>query len=202
MPTVALLVDGPAVDAGDNAQALDQFGNPLITDGRGSVFTRIVDGDNDATATVDIGAFEVHTPGVVADSATQTIRVIGTEGDDVIQVNSATKRVVFAGVIHDFSHFPNPTFIVDGLGGEDRLFVDLTSGDELVHSGPFAVPALSFVLFDQNKKFVRLDEYCFRSLLEVFVLVPIWSVVLTLICLGCGFFDTAFFFEMGGRGSC
>lgn len=66
----------------------------------------------------------------------------------------------------------------------------------------FAVPTLSFVLFDQNKKFVRLDEYCFRSLLEVFVLVPIWSVVLTLICLGCGFFDTAFFFEMGGRGSC
>lgn len=25
VPTVALLVDGPAVDAGDNAQALDQF---------------------------------------------------------------------------------------------------------------------------------------------------------------------------------
>ena len=61
----------------------------------------------------------------------------------------------------------------------------------------FTIPTVSFIWFDQKKKFVVLDEYCFRSLLEMFVVVPIWSVVLTLICLAVGLFDSVAFFTAG-----
>lgn len=49
--THALLEGSPAIDAGDNTGAPD-------TDQRG--FDRVVDGDDDGTATIDIGAFEVQ----------------------------------------------------------------------------------------------------------------------------------------------
>ncbi|MHC4874901.1 MAG: choice-of-anchor Q domain-containing protein [Planctomycetota bacterium] len=45
-----------AIDAGDNAQA------PSAVDQRGAGFDRILDGDGDETATVDIGAFEYQPP--------------------------------------------------------------------------------------------------------------------------------------------
>ncbi|MDB4614795.1 hypothetical protein OAH18_03790, partial [bacterium] len=78
--------------------------------------------------------------GVSSDPATQTVTVFGTDGDDVIQLNTTTKTVVFDGVVHDFSWLVAPTFNVDGAAGEDKFFVDLTSDDELVHSGPDRVP--------------------------------------------------------------
>ncbi|MEZ6126307.1 MAG: choice-of-anchor Q domain-containing protein [Planctomycetaceae bacterium] len=60
--TRALLAGSPAIDAGDNSQALDLTdltGNtPLTTDQRGTGFGRILDGDGNGTATVDIGAVE------------------------------------------------------------------------------------------------------------------------------------------------
>lgn len=55
--TIALLTPGPAIDAGDNASA---FG--LTRDQRSDPFARIVDGDGDGTATVDVGAFEASLP--------------------------------------------------------------------------------------------------------------------------------------------
>jgi hypothetical protein len=55
IPTRALQAGSPAIDAGSNALAT---GAGLTTDQRG--FTRIVDGNNDTVATVDIGAFEVQ----------------------------------------------------------------------------------------------------------------------------------------------
>ena len=55
-PTHALLPGSPAIDAGNNSFAL------LPTDQRGTGFQRIVDGNNDGTAIVDIGAFEVQGP--------------------------------------------------------------------------------------------------------------------------------------------
>ncbi len=58
-PTHALRIGSPAIDAGDNAKAVDPFNNSaLTTDQRNS--QRIVDGDNNGTATVDIGAYEVR----------------------------------------------------------------------------------------------------------------------------------------------
>jgi hypothetical protein len=54
--TFALPAGSIAIDAGDNAQA------PSANDQRGAGFDRIVDGDGDETATVDIGAFEYQPP--------------------------------------------------------------------------------------------------------------------------------------------
>jgi len=56
--THALLPTSPAIDAGDNTAA---NAIPLTTDQRGTGFPRIADSaDADTTATVDIGAFELH----------------------------------------------------------------------------------------------------------------------------------------------
>ncbi len=53
--TVALQAGSPALNAGSNALAVDQNGNPLAFDQRGAGFGRIIEG------TVDIGAFEAQT---------------------------------------------------------------------------------------------------------------------------------------------
>ena len=54
--TMALLPGSPAIDAGNNALALDASGNPLTTDQRGAGYARI------SGSAVDIGAFEYQTP--------------------------------------------------------------------------------------------------------------------------------------------
>lgn len=55
--THALLAGSPAINAGSNALAVDQNGNPLQFDQRGSCYKRIVGG------TVDIGAYEKDATG-------------------------------------------------------------------------------------------------------------------------------------------
>jgi len=56
--TQALLLTSPAVEAGDNTTATNAG---LTTDQRGATFPRIADSaDPNTTATVDIGAFELH----------------------------------------------------------------------------------------------------------------------------------------------
>ncbi len=54
--THALLDGSPALNAGDNALAVDALGNPLTTDQRGAGFVR------PSGVHVDIGAFEVQAP--------------------------------------------------------------------------------------------------------------------------------------------
>ena len=59
--TYALLAGSPALDAGSNCVTDNTCGFTLTTDQRGPGFTRKADGpDADATATVDIGAFEAQ----------------------------------------------------------------------------------------------------------------------------------------------
>ena len=62
--THALLSGSPAIDAGDNALAVDADGVPIGTDQRGSGFNRI------SGSSVDIGAFELQTLAPTVLSAT------------------------------------------------------------------------------------------------------------------------------------
>ena len=48
------------------------------------------------------------------------------------------------------------------------------------------IPVVSFFFFDQKKKLVRFDEYWLRSLIELTVLVPIWSVILSIVTVYLG----------------
>ncbi|MFK7822324.1 MAG: choice-of-anchor Q domain-containing protein [Planctomycetaceae bacterium] len=55
--THALVAGSPAIDTGNNAQALNSNGGALASDQRGSA--RILDGNEDGTFTVDMGAHEL-----------------------------------------------------------------------------------------------------------------------------------------------
>jgi CSLREA domain-containing protein len=59
--THALLPESPAIDAG-NPNAVVEAEGVSLNDERGTNFRRIKDGDGDATATIDVGAFEQQSP--------------------------------------------------------------------------------------------------------------------------------------------
>jgi predicted outer membrane repeat protein/parallel beta-helix repeat protein len=56
--THALWHDSPAIDAGDAGFSPTQFSPALTSDQRGAGFSRVVDGDGNQTARIDVGAFE------------------------------------------------------------------------------------------------------------------------------------------------
>lgn len=59
--THALMPGSPALDAGDPA-AIAGIGEVPLYDQRAGPFSRVVDGDGDATARIDMGAFESQSP--------------------------------------------------------------------------------------------------------------------------------------------
>jgi CSLREA domain-containing protein len=97
--THALLPISPALDAGDNcvtdaAHCSDANISQLLTDQRGTIFSRIVDGpDVDSTATVDIGAYEMQTPlANLADTSTNedTQLLVAFNAGDTSTITSVT----------------------------------------------------------------------------------------------------------------
>jgi CSLREA domain-containing protein len=97
--THALLSNSTALDAGKNCVDPDVGGpcdllTPLLTDQRGTIFNRKVDGpDGDTTATVDIGAYEMQTalaslPDTSINEDTQLAFTF--DGGDTITISSVT----------------------------------------------------------------------------------------------------------------
>jgi hypothetical protein len=84
--THALLAGSPAIDAGDNCVLTANGcgnGNPALpTDQRG--FQRLVDGNSDGNAVVDIGAFEIQLVPTAA-AATVSGRVFDPDGKRVVK---------------------------------------------------------------------------------------------------------------------
>ncbi|MEL6110486.1 MAG: right-handed parallel beta-helix repeat-containing protein, partial [Planctomycetota bacterium] len=102
--THALLPDSPAINAGDNALAVDADGNPLQFDQRGEGFSRV------SVGVVDMGAFE-------ADELASL--VVSTDLDVVDSrdgVTSLREAIAFA----------------DSLPGEDTITFDASLGGETI----------------------------------------------------------------------
>ncbi len=141
--TIALLANSPAINAGNNALAVDPGGNPLSTDQRGAGFPRIVNG------TVDIGAFErpivtaspmVYTVDLTSDTGAGS----GTEGDLLYVTNLVNANTSLAGSEIKFS----PTVFAS------PQTITLTSPLELGEpSGPETIvgPGASLVTVSGNK---------------------------------------------------
>lgn len=110
--THALLAGSPAIDAGDPAFA------GLVNDQRGPGFARVLDGDDNGSSIVDMGAFELVSPGqrsvdVFLDPGTGLVTVSdrsGLAGGSVIQQNN------------------NVTLTVGQFGGMSGLFVTDPAG--------------------------------------------------------------------------
>ena len=118
-PTRALLTGSPAIDAGNNAQAIIPGPSPvtLISDQRG--MQRIVDGNVDGTATVDIGAYEKQLAPTAA-NVTLSGRVLTASG---IGIRNA--RVILTG-----GNLETPIITQTGSFGEFR--VELTAGETYI----------------------------------------------------------------------
>ena len=124
--TFAPAWDSPVVDAGDNSVALDESGSPLILDQRQQPRTR--DGDLDATARIDIGAYEDPTPIVV-----NTILDFVDPLDNLITLREAMGSLSQISSGDDRIRFADPlagnTITLNGseLVMEGQMFIDATN---------------------------------------------------------------------------
>jgi CSLREA domain-containing protein len=130
--THALLANSPALDAGDDcvtqaAHCGDANISQLLTDQRGSVFNRLVDGpDVDTTATVDIGAYEAQVAlADIADTSTNedTTVLVPFDPGDTSTITSVT------------ANSSNPTLVPNDLA---HLSVALAGSTEIVTINPAA----------------------------------------------------------------
>jgi len=146
-PTHGLLIGSLAIDAGLNALASDpSVGNATLTnDQRGIGFPRVLDGNSDGTATVDIGAFEL-------DTSAPTTPIPTPNG---LFTNSTSI------VINDFSTAPAPAnpypsnIIVSGLNGTVTDINVRLNGLSHTYLSDIAI---LLVAPDTNRRFVLLSD--------------------------------------------
>ena len=134
--TIALKENSPAIDAGDNSQAvLDLNNTPLTTDQRGIGFTRVFNG------TVDIGAFEKVLPtSIIAQAATNqdnvdpgkdlTLTVTVSNTSNVLaQDVTLTTDIPTGTTFTSFKQVSGPTFTttVPTLGGTGSVSATIAS---------------------------------------------------------------------------
>ncbi len=114
-PTHALSDTSPAIDAGDAGQI-----GGLSTDQRGGIFSRVVDGDLNGSALVDIGAYELIQIdyGDAPDFATGTgdVEVLLENGDDDF-------RISFAGTNGDTARSANNSRVAYNATDDEYLVV-------------------------------------------------------------------------------
>jgi CSLREA domain-containing protein len=123
--TVVPLDGSPAIDAGSTADALDQNGNPLTTDQRGTGFPRVVGN------AVDIGAFEVAPSLVVTTTADEDD---GTSDPAVGTGTSLREAVNYANSI-SFSLAINSVDAANGtLAIAAPSGAGLTTGEPIVYN--------------------------------------------------------------------
>ena len=88
-PTRALADGSPAIDAGvDQNQIQGEDGLPFPFDQRGAGFARVIDGDDDGEARIDMGAFEAAKPpspfaggpDIIGQASTGTLVVLESDG--------------------------------------------------------------------------------------------------------------------------
>lgn len=101
--TIALLSDGPAVDAGESP-----YTGSLTTDQRGGLYGRVVDGNKSGTAIIDIGAFEFQPSAVLAitpdSTTTNTATITFTfQFDTDVAGFDATDIALANGTADDFT---------------------------------------------------------------------------------------------------
>jgi hypothetical protein len=98
--TVALLAGSPAIDAGNNALAVDPTGSPLVYDQRGPGFLRFLG------SAVDIGAFEAPAP---VTTANLQAAINATTPGTPVTVQTTTNAAVTAAIqaVNEVTN-PNP----------------------------------------------------------------------------------------------
>ena len=137
--TIALLAGSPAIDAGDNALAVDATGNPLTTDQRGDGFARFLDGDGDGTVTVDIGAFEAEAMLPAANITVINTNALGP-GSLAQAIIDANNNAGADTIIFDTSVFTGgDASLIRLTNGEleitDSLTIDASSGVDVTITG-------------------------------------------------------------------
>lgn len=85
--THALVAGSPAIDAGDPDFDGASFDPPITSDQRGEGFDRVVDGNGDGTARIDIGAFESPLLPNLLLSESDDTTVVNEAGTDTIEVS-------------------------------------------------------------------------------------------------------------------
>ena len=114
--TYALLINSPALDAGNNALAATAG---LTTDQRGTGFARVLDAaDPDTTATVDIGAYEAHP--TIADIPDVTTNE-DLAAPVTFDVGDATAGLTAAATSSNAALIPNANLVITGAGSSRTL---------------------------------------------------------------------------------
>ncbi|MEZ6132320.1 MAG: choice-of-anchor Q domain-containing protein [Planctomycetaceae bacterium] len=138
--TRALLSGSPAIDTGDNNQALDLSdltgGTVLTTDQRGTGFARVVDGDVNATATVDVGAFEFTPPVLTVAITEASISENGGTGKATVTRTGDTSTALTVNLSSDqTTEATVPATVVIAAGQTISPEFDITGVDDAVVDG-------------------------------------------------------------------
>jgi len=147
--THALSSDSPAIDAGDPAFVANAFSPPLDFNQRGeSPFDRVIDGDNDAAAVVDMGAYERQEGVLIVDIAADENDGDFTAGDlslrEAIELANdlpGLDRIGFASVLAGqtiattLGQFDvTDSVTIEGLGA-DQLTIDASGNSRIFDLG-------------------------------------------------------------------